>query len=342
LNTISLQAGVKTRPLTRDDFEQVVSIDARLSGRRRPGFYEKRLKAALAEPGYFIYTGCELGGQLKGFLFARLLEGEYGATERVAALDAIGVDPDAQDRGLGRALFQDFEGLLRHKQVREIQSQADWRHQSMLRFFSNAGFRLAPRHVLEREVCYVPTMDTDEEQASAAGGSGEVDFSDPRGDQVGALVRDAVFCRSLQQGDVPALIRIDRRVTGRERSAFYRRKAQEVLDETGIRSSLVAERDGGVVAFIMTRVDFGEFDRTEPVAVLDSMAVDPGFGHQRIGTALLAQLLDNLASLRLDRIRTEVDYRRFDLLSFLIKNGFVPSQQLAFSRRLAGGQGGQI
>ena len=53
---------ITTRPLTKNDFEAVVGIDAVNSGRRRPGFFEKRLEAALAEPNYFIYIGHDVGG----------------------------------------------------------------------------------------------------------------------------------------------------------------------------------------------------------------------------------------------------------------------------------------
>jgi ribosomal protein S18 acetylase RimI-like enzyme len=130
---------------------------------------------------------------------------------------------------------------------------------------------------------------------------------------------------------MPMLIRIDKKVTGQDHSAYYERKVNEVLNESGIRVSLVGELDGQVVGFIMARVDYGEYDRTEPIAVLDTIGVHPDFGNKNVGSALLAQLLGNLATLRLDKIRTQVDADHFDVLSFLMKNGFYPSQELAFS-----------
>jgi ribosomal protein S18 acetylase RimI-like enzyme len=85
----------------------------------------------------------------------------------------------------------------------------------------------------------------------------------------------------------------------------------------------------------MARVDFGDFGTTEPVAVLDSIAVDPDYRHTRIGGALLSQLLANLTGLRLEKIRTEVGVDHFDVLHFLMQNGFRNSQRLAFSYFLA-------
>ncbi len=145
------------------------------------------------------------------------------------------------------------------------------------------------------------------------------------------LKKQSIICRTLKKEDLPALIEIDGEVMGCERKNYYERKIDEMLDESGIRVSLVAEMDDFVVGFIMARVDYGEFDRTEPVAVLDNIAVDPEFGDYHIGTILLQQLLGNLSTLRLEKIRTEVDAEFFDVLSFLMKNDFKQSQALAFS-----------
>src|SRR3990172_8321513 len=94
----------KVRPLAAADLKQVVDIDARITGHPRPGFFEKRLAAAVAEPDNFIYIGCELDGELKGHLLARLQQGEYGVDKPVAGMDAIGVDPDSMGEGIGRVM----------------------------------------------------------------------------------------------------------------------------------------------------------------------------------------------------------------------------------------------
>ena len=325
---------VRTRPLAVQDLDRVIQIDAAIGGRRRPGFFEKRLQAALAEPKAFIYIACEMDGAMQGFLQARLLEGEYGTAEPVAVMDNIGVDRNSRGRGVGDAMMRELEAILRHKHVTEIQTQADWRNRGILAFLARTGFLLAPRQILEREVGYVDTTADPDPAMAPEPEYKEKDYSDPVGDQPGALARDLVYCRSLAGDDLETLIRIDKRVTGRERRAYYERKVREVIDESGIRVSLVGEVQGQVVGFVMARVDFGEFDRMEPTAVLDTLAVNPGFGHQMVGTALLAQLLGNLATLRLETVRTEVDAGHFDILNFLMKNGFHPAQELAFSCRV--------
>jgi ribosomal protein S18 acetylase RimI-like enzyme len=121
---------------------------------------------------------------------------------------------------------------------------------------------------------------------------------------------------------------IDRRITGGDRSAYFERKLREALHESDVRVSLVAEQDQVPVGFIMARVDFGEFGRIEPTAVMDTLGVDPDYRGQGIARALLSQLLLNLMTLRVERIRTEVDWRDGDLLAFLDRCGFHLSREL--------------
>ena len=331
----SMNAPLELSPLKTDDLGAVVDIDARIAGRRRMAFFEKRMEAALAEPRHFVYIACEQNGSLRGYLQARLLEGEFGSSEKVAALDNIGVEPSLQGQGIGKALLTEFEAILRHKGVTEVETQADWRNSEFLKFLSAAGFELAPRHVLEREVSYMDTAGVAASDPYPVLESGDIDYSHSSGDESGSLARDIVVCRSLKEDDLPALIHIDRKITGREHSAYYVRKVSEALNESGIRVSMVAEMDGQVAGFIMARVDYGEFDHTEPTAVLDSIAVKPELGHHLVGSALLSQLLGNLTSLRLETIRTEVDAEHLDVLGFLMKNGFRQSQNLALSLRLS-------
>jgi ribosomal protein S18 acetylase RimI-like enzyme len=160
------------------------------------------------------------------------------------------------------------------------------------------------------------------------GDDSEINYGKPAGPDYGPLARDRFPVRSVVQGDLAALIAIDRRITGRDRSAYYERKLAEALHESDVRVSLVAEQDGRPVGFIMARVDFGEFGRMEPTAVMDTIGVDPDYRGQGIGRALLSQLLVNLGTLRVERVRTEIDWRGRELLAFLDGCGFRPAQRL--------------
>jgi ribosomal protein S18 acetylase RimI-like enzyme len=97
----------------------------------------------------------------------------------------------------------------------------------------------------------------------------------------------------------------------------------------------VAERDERPVGFIRARVDLGEFGRFEPTAVIDTIGVDVDCRGLGIGRALLSQLLVNLSTLRIERVRTEIDWRDRELLAFLDHCGFHPAQELCFERTIA-------
>ena len=158
----------------------------------------------------------------------------------------------------------------------------------------------------------------------------ELDYSVPAPTDFGELARDRIPVRSLRESDLKALIAIDRRITGRDRSGYFERKLSEALHESDVRVSLVAEADGRPVGFIMARVDLGEFGRIEAAAVMDTIGVDPDFAGHGVGRALLSQLLANLATLRVDKILTEVDWADRELMAYLDRCGFRPSGRLSF------------
>ena len=158
----------------------------------------------------------------------------------------------------------------------------------------------------------------------------EIDYSGPATPDFGPLARDRIPVRAIREGDLSAIVAIDRRITGQDRSTYFERKFTEALHDSDVRVSLIAERDGGPVGFIMARVDFGEFGRLEQTAVLDTIGVDPDYRGFGIGRALLSQLLINLMTLRVESVRTELGWREHDLFAFLDHCGFRPAQQLCF------------
>jgi ribosomal protein S18 acetylase RimI-like enzyme len=298
----------RIRALRPDDAQAVVMIDRARSGRSRTEFYARRFRTLASAPDAFVAVAAEQGKQVVGFAFARVLDGEFGGRAPVGALDAIGVAAPQARAGVATALLAGLEEALSSRGVEELRTQADWTEHGMAAFFSATGFRLAPRVVLERAL----DRPVDDEGSP-----------------------DDVPVRSLAEADLPAIARVDRKITGRDRTAYLRRKAGEVLKESAIRVSLVAEVDGRLAGFLMARVDFGEFGRTEPTAVLDTIGVDPELARRRVGRALLEQLLGNLGSLRAERVITEVEWDHLPLLGFLGRTGFEHAQRLAFEKSVA-------
>ena len=151
----------------------------------------------------------------------------------------------------------------------------------------------------------------------------------------GVLPSDDVPVRALRNDDLAAVVKIDTASMGRPREEYYRAKFEESTERGGgPRTSLVAEIDGHAVGFVLAKVYYGEFGQSEPVAVIDSIGVDPRFRGQHVGQALLRQLLINLQALRVERVQTEVDWNQINLLHFLNRNGFKPAPRICLERQL--------
>jgi len=160
--TGSLVANRACRPLDVDDIERVIAIDRAHSGHSRRHFFEKRFAAAKAQPDDFIHVGVVQDGLLRGYVIARVLRGEFGHEQAVAVLDAIGVETESRERGIGQLLMSELKESMGSRGVRTLQSQADWANHELLRFFDSAGFKLAPRLTLQRPVA-VPLDEAAEE-----------------------------------------------------------------------------------------------------------------------------------------------------------------------------------
>lgn len=132
--------------------------------------------------------------------------------------------------------------------------------------------------------------------------------------------------RSLLPTDTDAVVALDARIVGRRREGYLVPKLREAAEADGaIRASLVAEVDGRLAGFLLAKVWYGEFGELDPVAVLDTIGVDPRRRGRGVATALLDQLRTNLAALDIRTLRTEVAWRNPELLTFFHREGFVPA-----------------
>ena len=320
------------RPLAPSDLDRVVALDAAIEGRSRREYFARRLAVALREPKQHVQLAAEDHGGLAGFILARVLHGEFGSTCAALRLKAIGVRSDARGTGVGARLFEAILAWSRGHGVDEVRTHSTWNRHAMLRWFDDVGFALAPACVIDRAVSE-REVDVGEDQ-DAVQPSREIDYGGQAGDDFQRAERDLADVRSMQPDDLRAIVRIDRELTGRERATYMASKLDETLADTAIRVSLTARLDGLVVGFMTARTDLGDFGRLAPVAVIDTIGVDPAFAHRGVGRALLSQLLLNLSALRIERVETVVAPRDFGLLGFLYAAGFAPSQRLAFVYRV--------
>lgn len=328
---------VALRRLAAADLDAVAAIDATLSGRPRRAYFERRLAAALHQPDLHLQFAAERQGSVCGYALARVLEGEFGRPQPALRLEVIGVEHNAQGRGVGRALHRALEEAAGGRDIQEFRTAAAWRDHGMLRFMDGLGYALADDHIIACPVrpghygagAEEPVDAPERDRPGDAN-----DYSAPHANDFEALARDTADVRSLAAADLDDLVRIDRHFTGRERRAYMARALDEALFDSAIRISLSARQDGVLAGYLMARADLGDYGRTEPVAVIDTLGVDRDYAHRGLARALLSQLFVNLAALRIERVETVVAKANFDLLGFFYRAGFAPGQRLGFVKTL--------
>lgn len=328
---------IAVRALTRDDLAAVVAIDAAIEGRSRGAYVERRLAAALKAPKLHAQFAVNDGEGVAGYILARLIEGEFGRSEPGLRLEMIGVRPDARGHGMGARLFEALAAWGRRRGVGMVRTVAAWNDHRMLRWIDAMGFALAPERIVDCAVdggAYRPERDDALALPAGQGPGHEIDFGAPAGNDYERLARDTADVRSMTPADLADIVRIDRGITGRDRSGYIGTKLTEAMDDSAIRVSLTARRDGAIVGYLMARADLGDFGRIEPVAVVDTIGVDPEYAHRGVAHALMSQLFANLGALRIERVETVVAPRDLALSGFLYGVGFAPAQRLAFVRRI--------
>lgn len=152
MRPVAAMTSPATRALSAEDINRIVTIDRAHTGQSRRRFFEKRFAAAKAKPDDFVHIGVVRGGSLRGFILAHLQRGEFGRDDVIGVFDAVGVEPECQDRGVGQNLMEELVAIMRQKGVRCLHSQSDWTSHNLIRFFDASGFLLSSRMVLERSV----------------------------------------------------------------------------------------------------------------------------------------------------------------------------------------------
>lgn len=335
--TVTAGQTLTIRALTRDDLASVVAIDAAIEGRWRRNYVERRLAAALREPALHAqFAACDSNG-LAGYILARVLEGEFGRSEPGLRLEMVGMRPDARGHGGGARLFQVLADWARRHGIRDVRTSAGWRDAGMLGWLDAMGFRLAPSFILDAaldEVAPAPLAEEALTLPPGHGPGGEINFGAAEANDNERLAREQPEVRPMKPEDLREIVRIDHAITGRDRGSYIAARLAEALDDSALRVSLAARFDGAIVGFVMARADLGDFGRTEPVAVVDTIGIDPDYAHRGFGKALLEQLFANLSALQVERVETVVNAADLTLLGFFQSAGYAPSQRLPFVRRL--------
>ncbi len=127
--------------------------------------------------------------------------------------------------------------------------------------------------------------------------------------------------RPLTFGDLDAIVEIDRKVLGKTRQDFWRKKI-ELPDARYPFSGLVAELEGKVIGLIMGEMSGWEFGVPETVGWISTIGVDPDYQHRGVARKLSEEFVRNLKGVGVSIVYTLVNWSDWDLLKFFRGMGF--------------------
>ncbi len=152
--TLVRAARMRTRAITREDYLQIVSvIDQWWAGPT----------SALAHPVFFYELGrhaiiAEEEGRMAGFLLGFMSDAE----PKVGYIHLVGIDPDFRRRGVGKALYAEFERQARAAGATALKAITTPGNQGSVEFHRALGYAVTleadyagagrARHVFRRDL----------------------------------------------------------------------------------------------------------------------------------------------------------------------------------------------
>jgi ribosomal protein S18 acetylase RimI-like enzyme len=157
-----------------------------------------------------------------------------------------------------------------------------------------------------------------------------------------------VKIRGLSDTDLDSVVEIDKKIFGKERREFWKRKV--LYSDIYPRPALVAEIDRKVVGFILGFVSGWEFGVPDSVGWIDTIGVDPEYQRKGIGKLLFTELIKVFKKSGIERmpqtkdgkpkiegvnvIYTLVSWDRWDLLQFFHAMGFNKGDMLNLEQKI--------
>jgi len=127
--------------------------------------------------------------------------------------------------------------------------------------------------------------------------------------------------RPLTIGDLDAIVEIDRKVLGKRRPDYWKKKI-ELSNPRYPFTSLVAELEGKVIGFIVGEISGWEFGIPETIGWISTIGVDPDYQHKGVARKLSQEFVKNLKTIGVSLVYTLVNWSDWDLLKFFRAMGF--------------------
>lgn len=141
---------------------------------------------------------------------------------------------------------------------------------------------------------------------------------------------EEVRIRSMEPGDLDAILVIDRKITGLKRAITY--GINELIGGQ-FELSFVSEVNGEIIGFVLASVSYAP-DTDSEVCIIQTIGVDPDYWRKGIASKLIQALLNATSSKRIKMARVMVDQDDKQLCGFFKHSGFENSHIITLNLNL--------
>jgi GNAT superfamily N-acetyltransferase len=148
--------GITVRPVRPADLQQVVALDAAITGVAKPGYWkrliERTSRAGLSEVHFLVAEGLlERDTGLLGFTEGEVRAWEFGSAP-CGWVYVLSVQPDARLQGVGQLLLDALTAAFKRAGVTRMRTMVLRSDRLVMQFFRAAGMMAGPYLELEKEL----------------------------------------------------------------------------------------------------------------------------------------------------------------------------------------------
>jgi len=145
-------ADLRIRPAGAADLDQVIAIDADITGKEKPDYwYELFHRYGASRSRQRLFLVADAGGEIQGFIIGDVRDWEFGSPP-CGWVFGVSVRPDARLAGIGTRLLEAICAGFRHAGVNEVRTLIARDNSLVLSFFRSQGMMAAPFIALEKDL----------------------------------------------------------------------------------------------------------------------------------------------------------------------------------------------
>jgi GNAT superfamily N-acetyltransferase len=146
------RAELRVRPVESGDLDQVIAIDAEITGKEKTDYwYELFYRYAAGRSRQRLFLVAETGGEIHGFIIGEVRDWEFGSRP-CGWVFGINVRQDSRLTGIGTRLLEAICAGFRHAGVDKVRTLVARDNSLVLSFFRSQAMMAAPFIPLEKDL----------------------------------------------------------------------------------------------------------------------------------------------------------------------------------------------